>query len=54
VKSALVDSGAIVADNVRVIGMGERQPIVPASAPAAQQRLNRRVEVAVACSDGGQ
>jgi outer membrane protein OmpA-like peptidoglycan-associated protein len=54
VANALVASGAIAADHVRVVGLGERFPIVPATAPAAQQRLNRRVEVAVACADGGQ
>jgi outer membrane protein OmpA-like peptidoglycan-associated protein len=53
VADALIATGAIARDHVEVRGLGEREPIVPATAPVSQQRLNRRVEVAVACGGGG-
>jgi outer membrane protein OmpA-like peptidoglycan-associated protein len=53
VADALIATGAIARDHVEVRGRGEREPIVPPTAPASQQRLNRRVEVAVACVGGG-
>ena len=52
VADALIATGAIARDKTHVRGRGEREPIVPATAPPAQQRLNRRVEVSVSCLQG--
>lgn len=52
VADVLVADGAIDRSRITVVGRGRRDPLVPASAPPEQQRLNRRVEVVVPCQKG--
>ncbi len=47
----LTDEGKIPAAQLVVEGHGEREPLVPVTAPAAMQRFNRRVEIVVQCPE---
>jgi flagellar motor protein MotB len=50
VRDFLVAQGAVDKKHTSVVGMGEREPLYPdPEAPEELHKLNRRVEVSVAC-----
>ena len=49
VATWLSERGHIPAAQLKVEGHGEREPLVPETAPAEMQRFNRRVEILVRC-----
>lgn len=53
VAAFIAEHGGVGKNTLVVEGRGEREPIVPATAPLEQQRFNRRVEISVRCPDGG-
>jgi outer membrane protein OmpA-like peptidoglycan-associated protein len=53
VAAFVADNGGVRRNTLVVEGKGEREPIVPESAPLQQQRFNRRVEISVRCPGGG-
>ncbi|MCC7069703.1 MAG: OmpA family protein [Deltaproteobacteria bacterium] len=53
VAAFVADYGGVGKNTLVAEGRGEREPIVPATAPVDQQRFNRRVEISVRCPGGG-